>query len=112
MPSQQHLLIEGDHEVGGVAPIGDRPLADADPVAAGPLGDPGWRLDFGRDDLDGPDAVAHLGADRAEDLATLLGALSGVRNDLDGVLRQALGARLGRGDGGSLGSSHGVSILT
>jgi hypothetical protein len=44
------------------------------------------RLDFSRDDLHGPDTVAHLAADEAEELAAFLRALTGVADDLDDVL--------------------------
>ena len=106
---QQHLLVEGEGQVGRVAPVGDRALADADAVAACALGHPGRRLDLGRDDLHRPDAVAHLGGDGAEDLPALLGAFARVGDDLDGVLGQPRrdGARRARGRGGGGGHDAG-----
>ena len=42
-------------------------------------------LDFGRDDLYRPDAIAHLGAGLSKDRGTLLRAFTRVGNNLDGM---------------------------
>ena len=93
--AEQHLLVERDDEVGLVAAVGDlaRPHADAD--AGGARDAARRRLDLGRDDLGGPDAVAHPGRDRAERLAAALRALAGIADHLDDVLgeRDALPSR-------------------
>jgi hypothetical protein len=84
----QNLLVEDHGEIGLITAIGDAMGPNSDPVAAG-AGDAAWRwLDFGRDDLHGPDPVAHFGGDTGEGLATLLGALSGVADNLDDVFAQ------------------------
>ena len=44
------------------------------------------RTDFRRDNLLGPDTVAHLRGDRSEDLPAALCAFAGVADDLDDVL--------------------------
>jgi hypothetical protein len=86
VPVQQDLLVEGDHQLTRVAPVGHRSRADADPVAAPSRGTARRRLDLGRDDLHRPGSVPHLRRDRAEDLPALLGTFAGVRDDLDRVL--------------------------
>ena len=90
--AEQHLLVEGDDEIGLVAAVGHALRADAD-ADAGRAGDAARRrLDLGRDDLDGPDAVADARGDRAERLAAALRAFARVADDLDDVLGQGLGA--------------------
>ena len=83
----EHLLVEGHHQVRLVAHVayGLRAEADADAAGAGAGARRG--LDLGRDDLHGPQAVAHLGADGAEQLARRLRSLAGVAHDLDDLLR-------------------------
>src|SRR5690606_38629410 len=83
--AEQHLLVERDDEVGLVTAVGDALRADADAVAARTGHAARGRLDLRRDDLDGPDAVAHARGDRAERLAALLRALARVAHDLDDV---------------------------
>ena len=86
--AEQDLLVEGHGEIGLVTAIGDAMGTNPDPVTTG-AGDAAWRwLDFGRDDLHGPDPVAHFGGDAGEGLAALLGALSRVADNLDDVLAQ------------------------
>ena len=87
-PPEQHLLVEGHHQIGLVAPVGDGARADADAVAAGAGHAARRRPDLGGDDLGGPDAVAHLRRDRAQRLAAFLRALARVADDLDDVLFQ------------------------
>ncbi len=82
----QHLLVERDDHVGFVAHVGDVRRAHADADAAGALAFTRRRLDFGRDDLDGPDPVAHLAAHKPEYLAAFLRALAGVADDFDDLL--------------------------
>jgi hypothetical protein len=82
-PTDEHLLVEGDDELGLVAAVAHGRRADADADAAG-AGDAARRwLDLGRDDLGRPDAVAHPRGDRAERLAAALRALARVADDLD-----------------------------
>jgi hypothetical protein len=57
--AEQNLFIEGDHQIGFVTAIGDPMRGQADTIAAGPGDAARRRLDFGGDDLDGPDAVPH-----------------------------------------------------
>ena len=102
--AEQHLLVEGDHEVGLVAAVGDGLRADADADAAGAGHAARRRLDLGRDDLDRPDAVAHARGDRRQRLAAALRALARVADDLDDVLGQ-----FDRRAGGGVGAGeHGV----
>ena len=106
-PAQQHLLVEGHHQVGLVAAVGDVAGADADAVAAGAGHAARRRTDLGRNDLGGPDAVAHLRGDRAQRLAALLRALARIADDLDDVLLQRDGfdhGGAGCGHRGRLGS--------
>ncbi len=84
--AEQHLLVERDDEVGLVAAVGHPLGADADADARGAGDAARRRLDLGRDDLDGPDAVAAARRDRAERLAAALRALARVADDLDDVL--------------------------
>src|SRR5450756_1513345 len=104
MAAEEDLLVEGDDEVGFVAPIGDGLGAKADAIAARSLGHSrGW-LDLGRDDLHRPDPVPHLGGDCSEDLAAFLRPLSGVGDYFYSMLRPLedgrCGAKLDRqGDG-------------
>jgi hypothetical protein len=79
----EHLLVEGHHQVRLVAHVADGLRAEADADAAGSLTGASRGLDLGRDDLHGPQTVAHLGADGAEQLAGRLRALTGVAHDLD-----------------------------
>ena len=74
--AEQHLLVEGDHQVGFVAGIGDAAGADADAIAAAAGDAARRRTDFRRDDLLGPHAIAHLRGDRPEGLAAALRALA------------------------------------
>ena len=85
--ADQHLLVERHDQIGLVAAVGDALRADPDPVAARAGDAARRRLDLGRDDLDGPDAVAHSRGDRAQGLAAALRALAGIADDLDDVLR-------------------------
>ena len=64
--TQQYLLVEGHHQVGFIATVGDVPGADADAVAAGTGDAARGRADFSRNDLGGPNAVAHLRSDGTE----------------------------------------------
>ena len=89
--SEQHLLVEGHHQVGLVAAVGDAAGADADADAAGPGHAARRRLDLGRDDLDRPDAVAAARGDGGEALAAALRAFAGIADDLDDVLGQVPG---------------------
>jgi hypothetical protein len=84
----QHLFVEGHHQVGLVAAVGDTLAADADANAAGPGHAACRRLDLGRDDLGGPDAVAHARGNRGQALAAALRAFAGVADDFDDVLVQ------------------------
>ncbi len=86
-PAQQHLLVEGHHQVRRVAPVGDGIGTEAHAVAAAARLDPRRRLDLCRDDLHRPDAVSHLRADGAENLSALLGTFPGVGDHLHRVLR-------------------------
>ena len=58
----------------------------ANTVAARAFDTPRRRLNLGRDDFHGPDAVAHPGCDGPEGLTALLGALTGIAEDLDDML--------------------------
>ncbi len=58
---------------------------DADPIAACALRRAGGRFDFGGDDFDGPDAVAHPGGHLAEQLPAFLSAFAGIGDNLDDV---------------------------
>ncbi len=81
------------------------------PVAARAGRGAGRRLDLGGDDLDGPDAVAHLAADEPEDLAAFLRALAGVADDFDDVLvDRAHALVLPLGDMLLVGRCHGVAV--
>ncbi len=82
----EDLLVERHHHVSFVAHVGHVLRAHAHADAAGALSRTRGRLDFGRDDLHGPHAVAHLAADEPEQLAAFLCALAGVAYDLDDVL--------------------------
>src|SRR5450756_1318323 len=85
--AEKDLLVEGDDEVGFVAPVGDGSSAKADAIAARSLGHSrGW-LDLGGDDLHRPDPVPHLGGDCSEDLAAFLRPLSGVGDYFYSMLR-------------------------
>src|SRR4029434_9500799 len=88
--AEQHLLVEGDCEVGLVVAVVDllRPHAEADARRAGHAARR-W-LDLRRDDLGGPDAVAHLRGDRAKRLAASLRAFARIADHFDDVLRQGL----------------------
>ena len=86
MAPEQHLLVEGDDEVRLFAPVGDGPVTEADPDAAGTRARAGRRLDLGRDDLHGPDAVAGLRTQGGEELARGLRAFAGIADDLDDLL--------------------------
>ena len=93
--AQQHLLVERDDEVGLVAAVGHLLRADADADARGAGDAARRRLDFGGNDLGGPDPVARPRGDGAERLAAALRALARVADDLDDVLGQRLpGAQL------------------
>ena len=85
-PPIEHLFVEGDHQVGGLAAVGDLVAAEAHPDARGPGARARRRFDLCRNDLDRPDTVADLGADGAEGLTGFLGAFSGVGDDLDDAL--------------------------
>ena len=89
-PAQQDLLVERDREVGLVAAIGDLLRAHADADAGGTRDAARRRLDLGRDDLRGPDAVAHLRGNGAQRLAAALGAFAGIADHLDDVLGEGL----------------------
>jgi hypothetical protein len=93
--TEQHLLVERDDEVGLVAAVGHRLGADADADARCARDAARGRLDLGRDDLGGPDAVAGLRGDRTERLAAALRALARVADDLDDVLGRASAANFG-----------------
>ena len=82
----EHLLIERDHYVGLVAHIGHvfRPHSDSN--SARTLTFAGRGLDFGGNDLDSPDAIAHLAAHQAQDLAAFLCTLAGVADYFDDML--------------------------
>ncbi len=118
--AEQHLLVERDDEIGLVAAVGHLLRADADADARGARDAARRRLDLGRDDLRGPDAVAAPRRDAAERLAAALRALARVADDLDDVLGQRLRrARLagrGRRAGGACRSrcdfGHGGESLT
>ena len=63
---EQHLLVEGHHQVGLIATVGDVLRADSNAVAAG-AGHAACRwANFCRNDFGSPDAVAHLRCDRAQ----------------------------------------------
>ena len=94
----QHLLVEGHHQLGLVAHVGDILGADPDAVAGAAGRRTRRGLDLGRDDLHGPDAVTHLAADLAEGLAALLRALAGVADDLDDTLVDLFRATVGEID--------------
>ncbi len=117
-PSVEHLLVEGDHQVGALAAVGDLVAAEAHPDARGAGAGSGGRLDLGRNDLDRPDAVAQLGADGAEGLAGLLGAFAGVGDDLDDALlhdgARPRGGLDGSGEwkGGFVGRGHRISSFS
>jgi hypothetical protein len=93
----EHLLVEGDDDVGLVAHVGHRLVPEADADSAGPLAGARRRLDLRGDDLHRPDPVPHLGADRSEQLARRLRTLARVADDLDDLLADALhgGVRVG-----------------
>src|SRR5688500_2905766 len=93
MSTEEDLFVEGEDEVRFVAPVAHRTRAEADPVAAGPFGDPGRGLDLGGDDLDRPDAIPHLRRNGPEDLAALLRAFARVGNDLHRVLAYSADVR-------------------
>ena len=65
-PPEQHLLVEGHHQVGLITAVGDVLRTDANAVAAGPGHTACRWANFCRNDLRGPDAVAHLRCDRAQ----------------------------------------------
>ena len=98
----ENLLVEGDDDVCLVTHVGDIARCEADADAAGPGGGACGRLDLGGDDLDGPDTVAHFGADRAEGLTGLLRAFSRVADDLDDVLVDGQGLCRRRGGLGAV----------
>jgi hypothetical protein len=95
--AEQHLLVEGHHEVGLVAAVGDAAGAHADADAAGAGHAARRRLDLGGDDLHRPDAVAAARGDGGQRLAAALRALAGIADHLDDVLGQ-VACRLGAGD--------------
>ena len=88
-PSKQHLFVEGHHQIGLVAAVGDVVRADTDAVAAGPGHATGGRTNFRRDDLGGPDAVAHARGNRAKRLPAALRSLAGIADDLDDMFAEA-----------------------
>ena len=88
-PAQQHLLIEGHYQIGLVATVSDTAGCQANAIAAGAGDAARRRLNFGGNDLDGPDAVSHARRDRREGLAATLSALAGIAHDLDNVLVQS-----------------------
>ena len=94
--AQQHLFIEGDHELGLVAAVGDASGANPNADAARARDAARRRPDFSRNDLLGPDAIAHLGSDRAQRLAAALRPLAGIADDLDNMLLQRDGRLLAR----------------
>ena len=82
----EHLLVEGDDDIGFVAHVGHVLRSHADADAAGTLTfSRGW-LDFGWNDLNGPDAVAHLAAHQSQDLAAFLCAFAGIADNFDDML--------------------------
>jgi hypothetical protein len=93
MPRQQHLFVERDDQLHLIAPVRDGARPDADAIAARPFRGSRRRLDLGGDDLHRPDAVAHLGRHRAEDLAALLCAFAGIGDDFERVLRETQNGR-------------------
>jgi hypothetical protein len=96
-PPEQHLLVEGDHQIGLVAAVGDALRSEPNAVAARARDAARRRADLGRNDLDRPHAVAHARRDGAERLAAALRAFARVADDLDHVLRQGDGGLAGGG---------------
>ena len=86
--TQQHLLVEGDDQVGLVTPIGNAMGCQANAVAAGAGDAPRRWLNFCGDDLGGPNPVSHPRRDGPERLATPLRPLAGIADDLDDMLLQ------------------------
>jgi hypothetical protein len=74
--AEQDLLVEGDHQIGFVAAIGDPLGGHADAVSARPGDAARRRLYLRGDDLDRPNAIAHARRDRPEGLAAALRALA------------------------------------
>jgi hypothetical protein len=90
LAADQDLLVQRNDHVRGITRIGHGARTETDPIAACPLDAARRRLDLCRNDLDGPDTVAHLGRDGSEHLSGRLGSLTGVRNYLDDVVRDPL----------------------
>ncbi len=99
--AQEHLLVEGHDEVGFIAAVGHFLRADADADAAGARHAARRRLDLGRNDLHGPDAVAAARGDAGERLAAALRAFAGIADHLDDVLGEVLRGFRGSGRGSS-----------
>jgi hypothetical protein len=85
-PCQQDLLVERHDQICLIATVCNRLGCHTNSVAAGSGDAPRGGLDFGRDDLHGPNTVPHPRRDRAEGLAASLRALAGVADDLDDML--------------------------
>src|SRR5208282_6341111 len=86
--AEQYLLVEGDHQVGFVAAVGDTTGAQTNAISTAAGDAARGRADFRGDDLHGPDTIARTGGDRSERLSAALRALARVADDLDDMLVQ------------------------
>src|SRR4029450_4114526 len=68
--------------------MGDRARAKTNAVSAATGNAAGGRPDFRRDNLYGPDPVAHPRGDRCQRLSTALRSFAGIANDLDDMFAQ------------------------